>query len=82
MNTVLLCIGLKSLWTQCPPCLPRLVIKAQNGDGTAQKSKEAPIWFNLAAANGNEEAKSNRDKVAGMEDKGNKPHFLKNGQVW
>jgi len=44
----------------------RLVIKAQNGDGTAQKSKEALMWFNLAVANGNEEAKGYRDKVAGM----------------
>lgn len=30
MNTVLLCIGLKSLWTQCPPCLCWLDLKNKN----------------------------------------------------
>ena len=36
------------------------------GQGTPQDCKAAHIWWNIAAANGNEEAKSNRDKVAGM----------------
>jgi TPR repeat protein len=36
-----------------------------NGDGTPQDYKSAHMWLNLAAARGHEDAKTNRDIIAG-----------------
>ncbi len=37
-----------------------------NGQGVPQDYVQAHMWLNLAAANGNEQAKGNRDIAAGL----------------
>jgi TPR repeat protein len=44
----------------------KLGVMYAKGEGTPQDYRSVHIWWNLASASGEEDAKNNRDKVAGI----------------